>query len=196
MNVSKTKIVVFGARQTSNLSFNLGGINLEVSDKYHYLGLTFSNSCSFLSARKHIAEQATKALYLLYTNCSNSDLSLDLIIKLFDHTVHPILTYGSEIFGYENVNLLEKIHNDFLRKITKARKSTPLSMLYGELGRYPISVVVKSRMIAFWNRLVTGKTSKLSYYIYNYMKSQPNTEFKWITQIKHILNNAGRSDFG
>ena len=67
-------------------------------------------------------------------------------------------------------------------------------MLYGELGRYPISVVVTSRIIALWNRLVTGKTSKLSYCIYNYLKNQPNTEFKWIIQIKHILNNTGRSD--
>ena len=67
-------------------------------------------------------------------------------------------------------------------------------MLYGELGRYPISVVVKSRMIAFWNRIVTGKTSKPSYCIYNYTKNQPNTELKWIIQIKHILNNAGSSD--
>ena len=67
-------------------------------------------------------------------------------------------------------------------------------MLYGELGRYPISVVVKPRMTAFRNRLVTGKTSKLSSCIYNYMKNQPNTESKWIIQIKHIVNNAGRSD--
>ena len=26
------------------------------------------------------------------------------------------------------------------------------------------------------------------------MKNQPVTELNWITQIKHILNNAGRSD--
>ena len=66
-----------------------------MTDKYHYLGVTFSSSGSFLKARKHLAQQATKALFLLFTTSNNSDLPIDLITKLFDHTVLPILTYGT-----------------------------------------------------------------------------------------------------
>ena len=194
VNMSKTKVIVFGTRNTNRFTFKIGGIDLEITDKYHYLGLTFSSSGSFLNSRKHIAGQATKAMYLLLTKSNNSDLPIDLIIKLFDHTVLPILTYGSEIFGYENIDILEKVHNEFLRKITKARKSTPIYMLYGELGRYPISVIVKSRMIAYWNRLLTGKTTKLANQIYRFMVNDSNTQYKWVNQIRNILNNAGRPD--
>jgi hypothetical protein len=194
INYSKTKIIIFGARQLRNYNFKLGETQIEITDKYHYLGLTLSSDGSFLSARKHIAEQANKAMHLLFTRANNADLPVDLMIKLFDHTVLPILTYGSEIFGYENLDILERVHNNFLRKITYARKSTPISFLYGELGRYPISITIKSRMISFWNRLLLGKEQKFSRQIYTYMTNLPDNNYKWINKIKEILISVNRYD--
>lgn len=82
---------------------------------------------SFLKARKHVIQQASKAMHLLFTRTNNANLPIDLTLKLFNHTILPILTYGSEIFGFENLDILEKVHNDFLRKITKVRRSTPMT---------------------------------------------------------------------
>jgi hypothetical protein len=194
VNSNKTKIVIFGARQTRNFQFKCGEHSLEITNTYHYLGVTFSSNGSFLNARKHIKEQASKAMHLLWTRVNNANLPIDLTIKLFDHTVMPILTYGSEIFGYENLDILEKVHKDFMRKITKARQSTPINFLYGELGRYPISINIKCKMISYWNRLITGKQSKISHLIYQHMLSYANPNFKWLNHIKEILTSAGRSD--
>jgi hypothetical protein len=133
VNVRKTKIVVFGSRNQSNFKFDLGNKTLETT-------VTFTSNGSFLQARKHVT-QAKKAMHLLFTRINNADLPIDLTLKLFDHTVAPILTYGSEIFGYENIDILEKVHNEFLRKLTGAIKRTPMYMMYGELGRYPIAMV-------------------------------------------------------
>jgi hypothetical protein len=194
INLEKTKILIFGARQFQNFDFKIGDRQIEITNNYHYLGLTFSSNGSFLKARKHLAEQANKALHLLFTRANNAELPIDLVIKLFDHTVLPILTYGSEIFGFENVEILEKVHNNFLRKITNARRSTPMTFLYGELGRYPISIIIKSRMISFWNRLILGKEQKLSFQIYKYIINQPTINVKWCNKIKEILNSVGRPD--
>lgn len=101
------------------MSFTLGGQNIEIKDSYKYLGVIFSKSASFLNARKHIAEQARKAMQLLLIRSNNLDLPLDLQIKLFDNMILPILTYGSEVFGYENTEILERVHLQFLRKIDK-----------------------------------------------------------------------------
>ena len=194
VNVNKTKIMIFGARKVDNYRFTLGDRPLEITDKYHYLGVTFSSNGSFLNARKHIVEQANKAMHYLFTRINNTDLPLDLALKLFDHTVLPILTYGSEVFGFENIDILERIHSIFLRKITNSKKTTPLSFLYGELGRYPILLVIKTRVISFWNRLITSKHEKFSLKMYKYMVSQTHTTFKWPNKIKEILLSVGRPD--
>ena len=61
---------------------------------------------------------------LLYKRIYNLHLPNDLQLKLFDHTISPILSYGSELCSYENTDIIEKVHLEFLRKITKSRKST------------------------------------------------------------------------
>ena len=67
-------------------------------------------------------EQARKALYYLYTRINNLNLPIDLQLKLFDQTIVPTLTYGSEVFGFENIQILERLHTEFLRTITKTKK--------------------------------------------------------------------------
>ena len=83
----------------------------------------------------------------------------------------------------ENIDILERIHAEFLRRITKTRKSTPHYMLYAELGRTTIDITIKARMIGFWYRIVTGKETKLTYMLYNAIKSIPNINSKWLNFI-------------
>ena len=194
VNYSKTNVVIFNSRNNRNFTFNIGGNDILVTDKYKYLGVIFSKSGSFLNMRKHIIEQANKAMYLLFFRANNLDLPIDLQIKLFDNTVLPILLYACEVWGFENTEIIERVHTEFLRKITKARKSTPKYMLYAELGRYPLSIIIKQRKVNFWTRLLTGKTSKLSYKIYQFMLNLNDTEFKWINYVQSILINLGRYD--
>ena len=183
VNYSKTNVVIFNSRNNRNFTFNIGGNDILVTDKYKYLGVIFSKSGSFLNMRKHIIEQANKAVYLLFFRANNLDLPIDLQIKLFDNTVLPVLLYACEVWGFENTEIIERVHTEFLRKITKARKSTPKYMLYAELGRYPLSIIIKQRMLNFWTILLTGKTSKLSYKIYQFMLNLNDTELKWINYV-------------
>ena len=131
---------------------------------------------------------------MLYTRINNLYLPIDLQIKLFDHTVLPIMTYSCEVFGFENVQILERIHTGFLRRITRTKKCTPLYMLYGELGRYPIEIIIKSRMVNFWNRIITGKQEKLSYKLYQAVRYLLPQSSKWICFIRQILSDVGRYD--
>ena len=67
-------------------------------------------------------------------------------------------------------------------------------MLYAELGRYPVEITIKCRMINFWIRLITGKISKLSYNFYLFMLKSEHINSKWINYIQRILDNSGRHD--
>ena len=194
VNVSKTKVVIFGAKKTDTYTFKLGQQIIEIADKYKYLGVYFSQSRSFLNARKHAVEQAKKAMYLLYCRTNNLNLPIDLQLKLFDHTVLPILTYACDVWGYENLDIIERVHTEFLRKITKCRKSTPVNMLYAELGRYPLEIIVKTRIVSFWIRITQGKATKLSYFLYQALRSNDKINSKWILNINKILCDIGRND--
>ena len=79
-----------------------------------------------------------KLIFAVYCRTNNLNLPIDLQLKLFDHTVLPILTYACDVWVYENLDIIGRVHTEFLRKITKCRKSTPINMLYAELGRYPL----------------------------------------------------------
>ena len=186
VNFNKTKIIIFGARNIDKFSFRMGINDIEIIKEYKYLGVVFSSTGSFLNARKHIAEQAKKVLYLLLMRINNLNLPLDLQLKLFDHTVMSILCCASENFGFENLKTIETIHNEFLRKLTKARTSTPMYMLYAELGRYPVELYVKCRMISFWNRIITGKQNKISFILYHALYNHQKS-FKWIERFKGIF---------
>lgn len=194
INKEKSKVMIFGARKTDDFNFYIGETKLEIVNSYKYLGTHFSPSGSFLTARKHIATQANKAMHLLNLRINNLNLPIDLQLKLFDHTVLPIMTYGCEVWGFENCKILEPIHNQFLRSILRARKSTPMYMIYAELGRYPIEITIKTRSIAFWSRIISSKQSKLSYLIYHKLLNTPRFQSKWVNNIKEILNSCGRPD--
>ena len=167
---------------------------IEIVDSYKYLGVLFTQTYSFLCARKHIVQQAKKAMILLFTRMNNLDIPIDLQLKLFDHTVVPILTYACEVWGYENLDMIEKVQNDFLRRITCSKKCTPLYMLYGELGRYPLEITIKSRMIGFWYRITHGNPIKLSSVLYQCLLHSSHINSKWLTCIKSIFTKIGRPD--
>ena len=51
--------------------------------------------------RKHLAKQARQALYLVYQITYYIHLPIDLVLKLFDHTVLSIPLCSCEVWGYE-----------------------------------------------------------------------------------------------
>ena len=141
----------------SYLKFTKCVTNIIAEPKYknrHQEQVTVRNhnrSRSFVSAKKHIAEQANKASFALMRKIRNLDLPIDIIIDLFNKNVKPILLYGCELWGI-TLNL---------------KKSRPWNMIYGELGVAPLYIDVQSRIISFWTKLVDSPIeNKLSSKVY------------------------------
>ncbi|MCU7801540.1 MAG: hypothetical protein KZQ70_15755, partial [gamma proteobacterium symbiont of Lucinoma myriamae] len=197
VNFSKTKVLIFGTRNDDRFDFKLGENKITICKDFKYLGITFTKSRSFCKAIKHNVDQAKKAMHLLFKRIRNLHLPIDLQLHLFDHTIIPIALYGCEVWGYENTQIIENLHNEFLRKITSLRKSTPIYMLHSELGRRPIQLNIKNRMIGYWISIINGKDSKLSKLLYKVLLQEFSAgvyEHKWIKCIKDILISVGRLD--
>jgi len=147
-------------------------------------------------AKQSVSDQATRAMYAMLNKCKKLMLPIDIQMSLFDSLVLPILTYGSEVWGFENLSIIEKMYLKFLKMSLKVNTSTCTNMVYGELGRYPISIVIKVKMLSFWSRIITGDTNKISYLMYKCMyemDKQGIQEFKWINEIREILDSVGLS---
>ena len=122
------------------------------------------------------------------------NLSVKCQYDLFDKIVKPILLYGCEIWGFSNIELLERVQLKFCKLLLNLKKSTPNFMVYGELGVYPLSVSVKVRMVNFWSKLVNGKESKLSNTLYRYIYCQNmrnGFQSTWLNFVKNVLDNSG-----
>lgn len=120
VNTSKSKIVIFSKGKVRKVpTFHLAGKIVNVVDEYNYLGVTFNYNNKFTKAKCKQVNSARKTLYSLLTKSYNLNLPLDLLLQLFDQIVIPVLLYGCETWGYEDVKQLEAFHLNFCKQIYK-----------------------------------------------------------------------------
>ena len=195
INIEKTKVVIFGNYiRIRNVIVFIDGQRIEIVKEFKYLGALFTKNGRFVQHIKSLSNVACKAMYLLRKRIINLHLPVDCQLKPFDQTITPILLYGSEITGFENLYALEKVHLGFLRSVLKMKNSTPLNMIYGEFGRFPLEIQAKTRMIKFWSKILNSKNSKISHKIYKILLFLHNNHIyscKWILHIEKILQDVG-----
>ena len=61
-------------------------------------------------------------------------------------------------------------------------------MVYGEMGRFPMDIVIELRMIMFWN---SGKLLIVLYKLMLKIHESSQEDFKWIKYIKSIFDEIG-----
>ena len=76
------------------------------------------------------------------------NLLFDVQIDLFNKIVKPVLVYGCEIWGFGNLDILERVRLRFYKYFT-LKTSTPSVMIYGELGILPLWIDIQSRKLSF-----------------------------------------------
>lgn len=74
--------------------------------EFKYLGIVFSRSRSFRKAKTLLCEQAQKAMYGVIRKIRQFNLPVDCQLDLFDKVVMPVLLYGCEVWGFENIETI------------------------------------------------------------------------------------------
>ena len=201
VNITKTKILIISkGRPNLNLHFHYNNSEIEIVAEYKYLGIYLSRSGNYRTAKRHIAEQAEKALFSLIRKIRALDLPFDIQIDMFNKTIKPILLYGSEIWGFGNCDIIERVQLKFYKYIFNLKRTTPSFMIYGELGITPIIVDIKARVASFWSKIIepSDGPTKLSHLLYNIIYNlHKNSNFKssFAENVKNIIESCGFSGF-
>ena len=119
-------------------------------------------------------------------------------IELFEEKkIKPILLYGCEIWGYGNLDVIERLQLKYFKYIFNMKKSTPSYMVYGELGITPFKVDISTGIVLFLSKLVNNiENRKLSSLIYNILFVLYNAKqikSQWIKNVKDLLCEFGFS---
>ena len=149
-----------------------------------------------LKLKKLLHDKASKAMYSLIQKGRRLKLPTDIMLKLFDSSVAPILLYGCEVWGYENTDIIEKVHTKFCKFIFGVSKFSHNMPIYGELGRYPLSITIKQRMICYWTRILKSNQHKLNKVMYDILYNlhcKDTHSSGWIKCINTIFQNNGMS---
>ena len=197
VNLDKTKIIIFSKGKIRKFEpFKFGNNIVDVVADYVYLGTKFNYNGTFNKAKAKQVLQAKKANFSLLGRVRQLDLAVDVFIELFERLVIPILLYGSEVWGYENLTQLQVMCNNVMRRCLKVHRSTPTCMVNGELGIKDISEYIENRMLNFWFNIATGDENKISTILYKWIKvlyDQDKYKSAWLDKIKTILDNIGMS---
>jgi len=195
VNLSKTKIIVFrkggflGAREV----WWYGDKQIEVVNNYKYLGLCFSTKLSLTQA---ISELATKAkqrtVQILKCLWKLGTIDFDVFFKIYDAQVIPVIMYGSELWGYQRFDMLEKAHLYACKRLLNVGPTTPNALVLGDTGRMPIFVLTAARCVKYWLRVLTLQEDRLPRKVYNMMYHfQEQGRKTWAFHIKELLCTNG-----
>ena len=195
VSISKTKIIIFSRGRVKKFpEFRIGNETVEVVDDYIYLGVTFNYNGSFIKAMNKQVSQARKAMFAILQKSRQLYLPIDIVCELYERCVIPILLYGCEIWGFENLHCLEIFHRNFLRRILKSFNFTPNCMLYGETNTTDILTKVEIRMGNFWLRTKFSSKLKISVamcaFLSSLYDSHPEPRLRWPAKIKEILSST------
>ena len=196
INTHKTKVMIFEKGRHTRQDFYINNTLIETVESFKYLGITFFKNGNWYRTQKCIAKHSSFALHNLFTIFNTIELPISQKCDLFDTLVASILNFGSEIWGMHDATDIELIHTKFLRRILGVKKCTNLSALYGELGRYPLSVIRKIHMIRYWMKIIRLNDSSLVKQSYLLLKEDADHDNSysgknWASQIKSILQQHG-----
>lgn len=119
VNLNKTNILVFNkSGKLINDKFTYKNEVGHNTSQYKYLGLNFTYSGSLEYSENYLVNKARKAYFRLIKDFLSFNSNISVSIHVFNHTIKPILLYGSEIWGTFQTSS-SKFRNNIKENISK-----------------------------------------------------------------------------
>ena len=151
--MQKTKIVIF----------RKGG-KLSVNDRWFYNRSQIE--WFILWKSKKIAQKAIFSLQKMLQKFD--DIKCNMYFDLFDKLITPILCFGSEVWGFNRGDKIERVHLHFLKKIIITSKMyTGNNIVHSELCKLNMQAERHLRIFRYWLKFVKSNDHRLTRNVYD-----------------------------
>lgn len=153
INTTKTKFIALGIEQ-AHLSTSNGDI--ERVDSFKYLGSVLPSSSDDLNNRRGQAWAAIRGLNKIWA----SDVSTDVKLQLFRHTIEPVLLYASETWVLSNTlsTRLDSAYDAMLRHALGSHWPNVLPTAQLRKLSPSGSAISRQRQMSFFGHIERSKT--------------------------------------
>jgi len=195
VNITKTKVIVFrrGGRISQNERWYYKGKRIEVVSTYKYLGLELSPGNTWGKATRTLSDQANKAMaQLRLISRKVGGLQFHSFFKVFDASVASILLYGSEIWGFGQYDLIERVQTKACKFFLGVNSSTPNCAALGECGRPLLFTCQVIKSIKYWLRILKLSENRYPKIVYKMLhKLDEKGKTTWASAVKNVLFSYG-----
>jgi hypothetical protein len=200
VNIDKTEIITFkntGCKDRKSEKWTYQGSKLEVVKHFSYLGVTFSYNGKWNEHYSKVVEKSKRATRgLAYFIYKNKNVDPKLPLRLFDTMCVPILLYGAEVLGIEEVPCqVESVARSFYKSVSGLPQSAANVGIELILGRANLAAIAKYRALSFWLRLKRMTDERIPKIIFESDVSRvdnPVSVFPcWARSAKHVLDHLG-----
>ena len=143
VNSRKTKIVHYrpSSQKRSCFAFKCGDQQLEITDKYRYLGLWFTEDLDFDFMVKQVAAAAQRSLGLLIAKAKAiGGFTHEQFTQLYSSLVQSVIDYGVCVWGHSEFSCINAVQNRAMRFFLGVNSKAPNTAVVGEMGWIPSCV--------------------------------------------------------
>ena len=195
VNVSKTKVIHFRIKSQfrTNFKFLIGDNEIEVVEKYKYLGLVLDEHLDFNVTTSVLAGSAGRALGAVSTKFNQlKGMGFNSYAKLYNTGVTPILDYGAGIWGYKSFSNIDAIQNRAIRFFLGTHRFASNIAINGDVDWMECGVRRHLDMFRLWNKLVSMDEDRLTKRVFIYDHDEGGHSGNWNNEISKLFAKIGK----
>jgi len=155
-------MIAEGPRISSALSWTFKNNPVEIVNEYRYLGILLTYNLSF---SKHLETKLNTAKSAINATWSRLiiDYKVDVAskLKVFNAACRSILFYGTQIWGFIEYDVVEKLLRFFLKKIFFLPSNTPNYLLNLDTGLSPLYITTLSMHFSYLRKVFLMPNTRL-----------------------------------
>lgn len=200
INLDKSKVVIFkrGGKIPKNEKFSWRGRSIQTVKSYKYLGIFFCNTGLHSLAANDSVEKGLSAVGATLSSLNKTKtFDLKTSLKLFESIIKSTALYGAGIWGLSKAEEIEKVQQQYFKRLLNLPTCTPRYFIRLELGLSHLSFEITKLTLTMFDRILKSPPHSLLYETFQCLKRISNTcydpdpKYSWCLELRDKLVNLG-----